>query len=123
MINAKVRGIFSVEMDELELHVPLDTQNFSAVVRVMVGPRDGDGEESFDINVCSPEWLKERVELDGFALGLHRLFIESYDPARIRKLITKFVEKYSGESWQELGLKLSRIAYWEFQDHRFDSGK
>jgi Immunity protein 8 len=73
-------------MDDLEKHVPENLEKFCVSVRAMVGPRGSDGEDSFDINVCSPKWLEEQVERHGFVLGRHYLFVPEYDPAKIRKI-------------------------------------
>jgi hypothetical protein len=118
MISAQVKGIFTWEGDHLELYVPQDPRKFSVLVRVMVGPRGGEGEESFDINVCSLQWLEEHVEREGFVFGTHRLFVKTYDSVQIKNLITKFIERYSGDSWREIAEKISRIAHWEFEDYK-----
>jgi hypothetical protein len=118
MISAQVKGISTWEGDHLELHVPKDQQKFCLLVRAMVGPRGGEGEESFDMNVCTPQWLEEQVEREGFVFGTHRLFVKAYDTAQIKKLITKFIERYSGDSWREVAEKISRVARWEFEDYK-----
>lgn len=118
MISAQVKAISTWEGDHLELHVPQDPQKFCVLVRAMVGPRGGEGEESFDINVCTAEWLKDQVGREGFVLGLHRLFVNTYDPAQIKKLLTTFIERYSGDSWREVAEKISRVARWEFEDYK-----
>lgn len=118
MISAQVRRISTWEGDDLELHRPQDSENFSILVRAMVGPRGGEGEESFDMNVCTPQWLEEQVEREGFVLGTHRLFVRTYDTAQIKKLITKFIERYSGDSWRDVAEKISRIGHWEFEDYK-----
>lgn len=123
MISAQVKGISTWEGDHLELHVPQDPQKFCVLVRATVGPRGEDGADSFDINVCTPEWLKDQVEQEGFALGLHRLFVKTYDPAQIKKLITKFIERYTGDSWREVAEKISGIAQWEFESYKAGGGE
>jgi Immunity protein 8 len=117
MISAEVKKIHTVEMDDLESHVPENLEKFCVSVRAMVGPRGGDGEDSFDINVCSPKWLEEQVERHGFVLGRHYLFVPEYDPAKIRKIITKHIERFTGDSWKEVAEKVSRIGFWEFEDY------
>ena len=84
----------------------------------MVGPRGGGGEESFDINVCTLQWLEEQIDREGFVFGTHRLFVKTYDTLQIKKLITKFIERYSGACWREVAEKISRIARWEFEDYK-----
>jgi Immunity protein 8 len=118
MISAHLRRISTSEGDDLELYVPQDPQKFCVLVRAMVGPRGGVGEESFDINVCTPQWLEEQIAHDGFAFGTHRLFVQMYDPLQIKKLITKFIERYSGDSWREVAEKIGRFARWEFEDYK-----
>src|SRR6266481_7436847 len=113
MISAQVKGIYTIDMDDLEKAVPNDPERFCVVVRVMAGPRGSDGEESFDVKVCSPKWLEERVNKDGFVLGTHHLFVAEYDPAQIKRILTKLVERITGESWKEVALKIARIGYWE----------
>ena len=118
MISEQVRRISTGEGDDLELHVPQDQQKFCVLVRAMVGPRGGGGEESFDINVCTLQWLEEQIDREGFVFGTHRLFVKTYDTLQIKKLITKFIERYSGASWREVAEKISRIARWEFEDYK-----
>lgn len=118
MISAHVRRISTSEGDDLELYVPQDPQKFCVLVRAMVGPRGGVGEESFDINVCTPQWLEEQIDGEGFVFGTHRLFVKTYDTLQIKKLITKFIERYSGDSWREVAEKIGPFARWEFEDYK-----
>jgi len=41
-----------------------------------------------------------------------------FDLATIRGTITKFVERCSGQSWNEVAAKINRIAAWEFEDYQ-----
>ncbi len=116
MISAQLKHIYTWQMDDLELHVPADPTKFCVLVRAMVGPRDQEGEESFDISVCTPKWLVEQVEREGFVLGIHHLFVKTYDVVEIKALLRKVMERYSGNSWREVANKLSRVAHWEFEE-------
>lgn len=71
MITAQVKGIYTTDMDRLDLHPPADPENACLWVRAMVGPGGGPGEESFDIGVCTPKWLADRSQQEGFAVGRH----------------------------------------------------
>jgi hypothetical protein len=115
MISAQVKHIYTWQMDDLGQHVPADPTNFCTLVRTMVGPRGQEGEESFDINACTPQWLMEPVERQGFVLGIHHLFVKGYDPIEIRALFVKVMERYTGNSWRDVADKLSRVAQWEFE--------
>ena len=114
----KVKAIYTCDMESLESYKPTDPRSFSLSVRAMVGPAEGQGQESFDRNVCTPKWLQEQTDREGYVLGLHRLFVASYNPSQIRQLITKFIERCGGNSWSDVANKISRIASWEFEDYR-----
>ena len=123
MVSAEIRGVYTLYMEPLVEFCPPDAEDFTLVIRVMVGPRGAEGEESFDIKVCSSKWLAQQVNEEGFVWGRHYLFVDHFDPARIEKIITKFVERCSGETWEEVARKLGRLAYWEFEDYRSSSAE
>ncbi len=113
---AQVKAIYA-ELNALEDYTPEDHERFCVLLQVMVGPRNDKGEESFDIKVCSPKWLEQEVEREGFVLGMHKLIVAEYNPVQIRKVLIKFFERYSGDSWREIALKLGRMGSWEFEDY------
>jgi hypothetical protein len=49
--------------------LPADEAAFVFNARLIVGPADRPGEESFDVTVCSPEWLAERSRTEGIIDG------------------------------------------------------
>ncbi len=117
-IRAQVRAIRTSDMDDLAQYTPPDPKRFCVSVRAMVGPEAGKGEESFDINVCTPEWLAEVCRAEGFVIGRHYLIVEQYDVAYLRRLITELIQKCEGNSWRDVAEKVSRIGFWEFEDYR-----
>ena len=118
MIRAQVKAIYAGGVDALKDHVPHDPANFFLNVTVMVGPYGERGEESFDLYVCTPAWIAEKCERDGFVNGRHLLIVRDYDPDLIESLITKLVESCQGNSWEDVAEKVGRIGYWEFEDYR-----
>ncbi len=117
-IKAEIRAIYTSEMDRLEQHTPQDPEHFCISVRAMVGPEGGEGEESFDINVCTPKWLEEACQREGFVVGRHYLMVPRYDVAHLKEVIAGLVEKCEGNSWQEVAERVGRIGYWEFEDYK-----
>ncbi len=117
-IRAKVKSVLTSNMNQLERYVPPDPDFFSISVRAMVGPEGSDGEESFDVQVCTLRWLEDRLERELFVLGTHRLFVKTYDQPEIRKFITRTIERFSGSTWQEVAEKIGRQAHWEFEDYK-----
>jgi hypothetical protein len=116
--RAQVRAIYTSDMDDLAQYVPPDPDRFCVSVRAIVGPECGKGEESFDINVCTPNRLAEACHAEGFIVGRHYLIVERYDATFLRKLITKLVQECEGSSWREVAEKVSRIGFWEFEDYK-----
>ncbi len=116
--KAAVKGIYTSEMDEIEDCAPVDPERFCIVVCAMVGSNDGEGEDSFNISVCTPMWLAEMCQREGVVVGRHYLVIGSYDPVYIKKVITELIESCEGNSWQEVAEKIGRIGYWEFEDYQ-----
>jgi Immunity protein 8 len=118
MIAAKVKGIYSLSVDDLEHYSPMDTADFCVPVRVIAGPSDGEGEESFDLQVCSPKQIAKLCEQNGFLVGRHYLIVCKYDFAKIRDIITRIVQSATGSSWREAAEKIARFAHWEFESYR-----
>jgi Immunity protein 8 len=116
-MRAEVKSIDTVDGEPLEARPPAQLDNFCVWVRAMVGPRGEEGQESFDIGVCTPKWLEERCQKDGFALGRHYLVVDGYNVPFIKKIITKLIESYEGSTWPEVGAKVARIGYWEFEEY------
>ena len=85
----------------------------------MVGPADGPGEESFYVTVCSPEWLAARSAAEGFVDVRHHLVVtvDQYDEGRLRRWFSDRISQAEGPEWSAIGLRLSRIGAWEFEDY------
>jgi Immunity protein 8 len=116
-MRASVRRLHSPDAD-LGTYVPEDPEDVGILVQIMAGPADGSGEESFDVVVCTPRWLKRWVQDEGPLLGRHHLVVEQYDAARVRLYLTSAVESEEAATWPDLALKIGRIGKWEFEDYR-----
>ena len=99
--------------------LPAEPASFSFWVRLIVGPKDGPGEESFDLTVCSPEWLAVRCRQQGIVDGRHHLVVnaDDFDQRQLRSWLESRVRLLQGGSWSEIGEKLGRLGHWEFEDY------
>lgn len=88
------------------------------LVQLMVGPADSPGEESFDINVCTPKWLEQNVRDNGAIFGRHYLFVDKIDRDSVERAVVDYLSVLDEPSWPELADKIGRIAKWEFEDYR-----
>jgi hypothetical protein len=122
MITARVRSMISLDVDgPLSSYVPADPEQFNLLVRVLVGPHPSEGEESFDIAVCTPSWLAGECERSGWVSGQHTIIVSEYVWPVIEAAIKKLVEQHSGASWREVASKVSQLGQWEFADYRESS--
>lgn len=115
-VRAVVRSMFSPDV-EVRGYVPRDPENDGVLLRVYAGPADGPGEESFDVLVCTPAWLKARVRSHGPQVGRHHLIIDPMDLGLAMRFLKHRFEMVEGASWHEMGPKLARLGYWEFEDY------
>jgi hypothetical protein len=84
----------------------------------MFGPEGSEGEESFDIIVCTPSWLAREVERKGLVHARHHLVVKKYDLPLIHRFLSDFAKSSVSRTWQEAAAKLSRLGKWEFEDYK-----
>ena len=104
-------------MPELKAYVPKDPHDFGFLLQIMAGPVDEEGEESFDVVVCSARWLTHHLGPDGILVGRHHLIVDSYDYPKLERFLRDCFERCSGSSWEEVAAKLGRLGKWEFEDY------
>lgn len=109
--------MFSADVD-VDTYVPEDPANDGIWVRLIVGPADGPGEESFDVLVCTPLWLSDAIALGGPQIGRHHLIVEPFDLALAGRFLRSRFTAAEAPDWPTLGEKLGRLGYWEFEDYQ-----
>jgi len=116
VVQAAIRKISTIDGGDPAQFHPVSA-DFSIPLRITAGPAESEGEETFDLTVCSPAALEKECERDGFVLGRHRIIVRDYDFRLLRRIIEKLIARSSGDSWSEVATKIGRIAYWEFEDY------
>lgn len=94
--------------------IPTD---FCVGVRALVGAAGGDGEESFDIEVCSPQWLAATEAEKGFLWPRGYLILWRWDYGLLFRAPSDLCRRAEGATWEEVARKLSGFAYWEFDNY------
>jgi immunity protein 8 of polymorphic toxin system len=117
-MKAELKGLFSPDIDNLESFRPDEPNNFSFLLQVMAAPRGSEGEESFDIEVCTPSWLAETYAPDGIIVGRHYMIVQQYNYRKLVQRIENIIAQCSGENWEEVAAKISRYGRWEFEDYQ-----
>lgn len=115
-MRAKLRDFFSSDVD-VDSYAPDDPRNAGVWVRLIVGPDGGLGEESFDVLVCTPLWLRDVVAARGPQIGRHHLVLDPFDLGVAREFLRRRVETLDEADWPRLAEKISRLGHWEFEDY------
>lgn len=116
-MQAELRGLrFEPEPSAL----PSEPAGFCIHVRLIAGPVGAPGEESFDITVCTAEWLAAAVVKQGGILDARHhvvVDVESFSKPVLESWLRKRVSAVAGASWTEVAEKLGRLGFWEFEDY------
>jgi hypothetical protein len=112
-----LKRVHSPDVFDLDVYSPEEESCFGFLLQAMFGPEEGEGEESFDMMVCTPEWLTRELTRKKIITGRHHLIVEEYDLQAIRSFLSAFGRKCEGNTWKDVALKLSRIGKWEFEDY------
>jgi hypothetical protein len=116
-MRAELRSLSSPDVESLETWRPVDA-DFSVPLRLIVGRRGGDGEESFDLTVCTGGWLANVARETGIVDARHHVVVDGFNWSAIRSYLERRVADCAGETWDDIAERLSRFAYWEFEDYR-----
>lgn len=117
-MKAEIKSIYSLDIDDLPNYSPADTENFCFSLRIIASPESEEGEESFDIQVCTPKWMLENYRKEEVIIGRHYLIVMEYNYDRILQTISSFCSRCEGATWREVAEKIGRLGYWEFEDYR-----
>jgi hypothetical protein len=116
-MNAELRALLTVEHEPIN-NVRPASDVFCVSLRALVGPAGLPGEESFDFDVCSPEWLDAELDSRPIIGGRFLLITRDFDPRRIEDYVRKRLAQASGNDWSTVAGKLARWSQWEFEDYR-----
>src|SRR5687767_8650858 len=108
-IKPILKRLHSPDALDLEAFSPADPTSFSLLLQAMFGPEGSEGEEAFDILVCTPRWLASEVESKGPLDGRHHLAVSKFDVEQIRSYLVTYAKNCAGKTWPEAAAKLSRL--------------
>jgi hypothetical protein len=116
-MRARLKRLHSPDVADLESWSPGD-KDFGLLLQAMIGPDGNDGEESFSLTVCTPDWFSGHRMEQGLRMGSQTLFVARYDYLLIRHFIERAAQRAEADNWQELALGLSWLGEWEFANYR-----
>ena len=117
-MRGQLKRLHSPDIDNLVSGIPRGSDDFGFLLQVMAGPKGQEGEESFDVFVCTPAWLEKNRSQTDLIVGRHYLIVFEYDYERLFGFINTYCSQCSGETWQEVAQQLGRLGKWEFEDYK-----
>jgi hypothetical protein len=113
-VKPHLHKIHSPDVADVTTYSPAGS-SFAVLFQLLVGPtEDRAVEESFDLTVCSPDWLRQAAQP---VIGRHLLIVNDYDYDELEGFIRGVLDTYAGRDWPELASKIARFGRWEFEDY------
>ena len=70
-MKPEIKEMYSLQlMQKIEDFWPEHINNFGISIRLMIGPENSKASESFDILVCTPDWIKDQFKEERCTWGL-----------------------------------------------------
>ena len=120
-INMKVilKNFYSTDIDvPLFEYVPSSPNEFGFLARLIVGEEKMGGEESFDVMICTPQWLISNHKAADIIIGKHYLIVFEYNYHRIYSKFKSLIEGVEASGWEEICSIIGRLGKWEFEDYK-----
>jgi len=114
MMQAELKRLHSPDVTDLNAFRP--NGPFGFLLQAMVGPQGADGEEAFDVVVCTPEWLGSHMN-GPIQPGRHFLLVRDYSYEAVEYYLRAFCVSCQGNTWPEVARRVGRIGKWEFEDY------
>lgn len=115
---SEIKGVISPDILDFKNYWPENEECFSFLITVLVGPKNTEIQESFNVVVCTPQWLLKMYNENDTILGQNKLIVFKFDMERILARIKKLFNNCEGDTWNDIAIKLSRIGHWEFENYR-----
>lgn len=116
-MRPELKRLHSPDIYDLVNYQPDDPGVFGFLLQVMVGIEGVDGEESFDVEICTPRWLEKKYGVDDIVLGKHHLIVRAYSYSKIEFFIRSFLKGCEGDSRENVAEKVSSLGKWEFEGY------
>jgi hypothetical protein len=116
-VTVELKRLHSPEVSDLKSFYPTNGGPFGLLVQAMFGPAGIEGEESFDIVVCNPEWLARNLKGNGLYSGRHHLICAEFNYHELINYLRECARNATGANWAEAASKLARVGQWEFEDY------
>lgn len=117
-MRANLKRLHSPDVDDLKQFSPKNPKDFAFLLQIFVGVEGSDGEDSFDLQVCTPAWLERECKRVGVVSGRHRLIVDCFDINAIEMYLQDYCENIVADDWDGIAAILGELGSWEFDGYR-----
>ena len=96
-----LKRLHSPDVFDLDTYSPEEESCFGFLLQAMFRPEDGEGEESFDMMVCTPKWLARDWHQRKLSVGDTILWSMNIICRAIRSFLSAFGRKCEGSTWKD----------------------
>ena len=115
IMRAEIRSVISTDIGStaVEDYRPEDPNDVYLLVRLSLGSDDGaPGEDIFDIVVCTPRALTQRLTSERHIWGRYHLIVATWDWNYIRSVIERLIENACATDWVSIMEQLRGYGDW-----------
>lgn len=116
-MQPKIKSIDNIEIQNFKTWIPNNTNSFSIVFELLIGPNDSVGEEIFTIEVCTLEWFADFFKRKPKAIEKGYLIVDKYDYSEVINELEQICNSINGDEWNEIAEQLAEIFNWEFDNY------
>ena len=117
IMKSKINSFICADHDPLDLYQPEDITMFRLWLEISVGVEGEEGEELFQIFICSQKWLEKKIKEYTFFVGLHAIIMDEYNYDNLCRILDSLI-CIEGSNYEEISNKLGQIALSEHQQYR-----
>lgn len=89
-----------------------------ATVAAEIGVRGEDGADIFHAYVCTPDWIRKRVDAETVFWPRGHLIVRRLDLEHVRAVLEALARQFAGSrDWEQFAERVNRYLCWEFEDY------
>jgi hypothetical protein len=113
MVYPEIRSIHSPDVAPPD--VPQNPSDCEIVFQVVIGPKDGDGEEAFNFTVVTPARFARGSEA---LWGRGKLILPVFEWSALAQAVATLLAQCVRPTWGEVVAELNKELLWEFDSHK-----
>ena len=105
----ELKWMFSPDV-EIETFAPEEGAPWGFLLQIGLAPPGIDGADSFDVIVCSPDWIPLHYGSDAIVDGRFHLIMATYSEAILKSYIERTARNSAAPTWNEVVDRFGQVA-------------